>query len=320
MDTIEIKQKINNTSVPPTIFNEGKYYSAIHIARKYEKYGVVRPDGEEILPFEYDNISMAGFGIYQLSKGGKLGIADICKPNYDDYEPYVLRHLTPCVYDVIEYPQHGESFVLLRKDKEDGSEMQIYFPKSAKLSEEVFWRVEHTDRDFLVAIDNSQLLKAFDREGNNILTVPRNEDAQLLIPAYESKNSTVFLTVNEEDDVSNLFFAMKRKTEPDMCCETTYDYELTGEIKKVEFGRFLWPVLSIKTIRTHERPFVEAFFIMRDNDVFLLDGDGERMIQKALDHEIYVSSNIRGKTFHGIAFDIELRKSNVVCEYFEDIG
>lgn len=106
MNEYIIKQRINTSSIPPTVYEEdekGKN-SCICIASKDGKYGMVTEDGKPFLPFEYDNISMAGFHLYLLIQNGKIGLLHARRPSLCDDKPFEIIKLIPCEYDMITFP------------------------------------------------------------------------------------------------------------------------------------------------------------------------------------------------------------------------
>lgn len=72
-----VKQRVNDPyALPPRVYKEEhvKDYSGVCIVSKDELYGIIDDADNELVPCEYDNITIIGFGLFQLVKNGKLGL------------------------------------------------------------------------------------------------------------------------------------------------------------------------------------------------------------------------------------------------------
>lgn len=273
MNEYNIKQRINNTSIPPTIYSEDEENIGICIARKDGKYGVVTEADDVLLDFEYDNISMAGFNLYLLIQSGKMGVLHIRRTDEDAEQKFEIARVVPCAYDFIIFPKNGESFVILRKDSEKASSVQIYYTHTNIISEP-YWRIEYNDRDYIVVTDfGSKVEKIFDNQGNNLFTASdENED---LCHAYETQGGTVFTKATINADVASLILVKKRRKPeyeqyPDL--DGAFCFEITGEVEEICCDSFR-PVLASEHTRTFERNFAIGFIIEKDARYQVLDGN-----------------------------------------------
>lgn len=103
--------RINNLHIIPPYDEKQQDSCYISVGRIDNRYGILKEDGSEFLPFEYDNITVWGFGILQLSLNGKLGLLHI--RHKDGESDFHIAKLIDCEYDVIE--GEYQNVILLRK-------------------------------------------------------------------------------------------------------------------------------------------------------------------------------------------------------------
>ena len=316
MNKYTIKQRINNNSIPPTIYddNPNEKKTCLCIAQRKGKYGILAEDDDIFLPFEYDNITMIGFSLYLLIKGGKMGLLHAARPSLCEDQPFDLKSLIPCEYDLITTPKNGESFVFLRKDQEKDSLMQAYFIDTCTISEP-FWREEYNDRDYLIITElDHRTEKIFHKSGKCLYTTEGSEKATMLCSIYETYYGTVFVDVKEDESVS-LVLAEKKKREDCDFCEDDYYYELTGIVKTSNFDSYVRPILASEHLRTFERPFVFGFVVEAQDDYFVLDGKCEKLHNDAFDNLI-IDTVVRSRTGRGIHANITINRTNLMYEKF----
>lgn len=304
--TYEIKQKINNTSIPPTIYDKESTFDETNICYADGRFGIICKDDNEqrlLLPFEYDNITMAGFSLYLLIKDGKMGIAHIKRvPNSGGGIYFELLKLIPCEYDLITFPTNGESFVLMRKDTEESSHFQIYFIRTKKVSDS-FWRVEYIDRDFIAVTDIAKSKTVIlSRSGKQLFTY----NSTCFCHAFESEEGTVFFISKDDRTCELLLF--KKKPKPG--CEKQIDdyyYRLSGEIISYQCKHNPKPIFAPKIIRTHERNSVLGFIVEKNGKHYHLNGNLE------------VVAEVNSNNF-SLTSAIEESTSKTICSYITEMN
>ena len=117
-------------------FSEAK--RCLYIARDENgSIGLVYDGGETFLPFEYDSIVPITFGIWQISKKGKVGA--IClSVGREDHE-FHLDHLISCKYDYITSFESEKAIKLSRYGSLGDHDIDdLYFPKIDLLLEDAY--------------------------------------------------------------------------------------------------------------------------------------------------------------------------------------
>ena len=268
-----IKQRINNNSIPPTPYSVFKKHHSIAIAESGGKYGLITDNNEELLAFEYDNISLVGFSLYLLIQNGKIGLLHARFSEKDPDDPLEIFKQIPCEYDFITLPNDGESFVLLRKDSEKSSVTQIYFTCTRTLSEPI-WRVKYQDRDYIIIDEDDQCTeRVINKYGKILYTTSGPPTTQRLCEIYETFQGTVFVEVRDHISASLIFVEKKRKAGSNPHFDDDYYYELTGNVEKYTFDSFVEPILSNQHYRTIEREFALGFVVMNQTTYHVLDGE-----------------------------------------------
>ena len=111
---------------------------SIYIARDdSNKFGVVRPDDTEVLPFEYERIAPLGFGLWEMTKHGKVGAFKLGYSSEQLLEIKWMMH--SCEYDYMS-AEHGNLIKASKYDSKTGIDLtDIIFPSVG----EVFYRAEY---------------------------------------------------------------------------------------------------------------------------------------------------------------------------------
>lgn len=275
-----IKQRINTKSIPPTIYEEGT--PCIFIAERAGKYGVVKETGETLVAFEYDNISMAGFSLYLLVQKGKFGIAHI-KGEGDIGEAldFSMKKIIPCEYDFIEFPTNGESFVILRKDQETGSEIWVYFCKTGDLKGP-FCRENYCDRKYIVVCDDRTDFTehVLYQDGRELFQTTENRKNLGIVGVFETRKGTVFLVLRDDDSAELILLEKRRKEEYAHCREhDEYYFEPGGKVKRYICEKFVAPVLYGQPVFGCERKCAGAFVVKSCEKHIVLDGGLEPVAQ-----------------------------------------
>ena len=200
MINYSIKQRVDISATPTAIFDE-KYddiNASICVVQQDGRMGMIKANGEIILPFAYDNISLMGNNLYLLIKGGKQGIVH-AKPVYGDDDVTInVMMQTDCVYDYISgRSRFQKSFVALRKDLPQTFIYEIYFVETGTLLTEC-WKVDYMDEDYVVVTDfDRRTKKCFDRYGQFVFAVPAREDCAVIVfDPFETTGGSVFVLLH----------------------------------------------------------------------------------------------------------------------------
>ena len=265
MNEYNVKQKINNNSIPPTIYSENKNKSCILIAEKDGKYGIIDSNSKkELLQFEYDNITIGGFGLYLLIKNGKMGLAHIVRPLLSQNAEFNLVKIIPCEYDFISFPRNATSFVILRKDSLESSLTQIYFKRVQILSES-FYDIRYFDTDFIFAVDkdNPNIEIAYNNQGELLYkSETKIPNGQTHMAYQTDENTVVFVRTGSEYQVE---FTMIKKNNKKF------------EIKTKCYDKFIRPIRADNYIITFERSFAFGFVCLENNDYIILNGELDKI-------------------------------------------
>lgn len=322
MSYIKLKSKINNTSIPPTTYikNTATQFSCIHIANINGKYGIVHAESNDILvPFEYDNISMAGFQLYLLIKNGKMGIVHIYCNFCEEHLAFKLLKLIPCEYDYISFPNNGESFVLMRKDYSETSSFDIYFPK-ANVVKKSFWRDEYNDRDYIVITGKDHLTqKVFNSYGKELLVIPAKNEMLPIYGVFETELGTVFIVLRE-DNSGELIILRKRKKKEYLNCPEEYAdyYELTGRKTVYSFEKFIRPLFLSDNYRTFERKFINGYILERDGKPLVLNSFLKPIASEDADL-VFIEESIFAVTETNKKFSVGLSLCGILYNPYDNI-
>lgn len=137
-----VVRKINESSFYPHTYTSEKegINSEIRIAEdEQRRYGIIlnSKNCENVLvEFEYDNIVMIGFNIFQLTKKGKLGIAHIERESLEDENDYYVKKIIDCEFDFVSIAKYHECMVFLYKYPMTERRCQVYLPDAGILTKE----------------------------------------------------------------------------------------------------------------------------------------------------------------------------------------
>ncbi len=261
-----VKQRINTPHrIPPCVFDEKHIddYSSIYIVSNNRLYGVTDDDDEFIVPMEYDNITVIGFGLLQLVQNGKLGLAHLVRASGKDNQPFSLETLLPCEFDSIVCPWY-EEIVILRKDEAIGMKVKAYFTEISQTTE---WYEDYEilDRDILELRDptgsylyDARNGKVFLHHENKSLfsfDAPFKKETDLNFSEIGSRG-IVITTFGEKDSL--IYYNGKR----------TRQYYYEGEVH---------PIYTGTDCHEGHRPVVNGFIIEADGGMVLLSADCQRL-------------------------------------------
>lgn len=186
-----ILQRINTPHrvLPHTFDEENKdTYSSIYIVKDGDMYGVIDDNDNVFIPCEYDNITVIGFGLLQLVKNGKLGLAHYSRERKIHDAPFYLEELLPCEYDFIDAPWY-EEIVVLRKDDFNRMKVRAYFTNIKKLTD---WYDDYSilDRD-IVEMQNAKDYFLYDAR-NGKMFFHHNNKSFCTFNAFNEAKSNLF--------------------------------------------------------------------------------------------------------------------------------
>lgn len=296
----KILQIINESSIPPTIYSEGEddINSCICIAQQGSKIGMVTGNGEVFLPFEYDNITMAGFHMYLLIQNGKMGLLHVTRSVEDASQPFEMINLIPCEYNLVTCPRHGQSFAYLRKDTLTGSLFYVYFVKTKRMRGP-FWKLEYIDEDYVAVkelADKSTLL-CYDRNGTKLFaSKAENDIAILLCSAFETKVGTIFVQINTDDTVDLILVERVRKEQyKDRSDDNNLYYKCSGVVHRFHYDAFIRPILASEHIHSYDRDAALGFVVEKDGKQMVLNYECRNITKKGIE-ELSIVTYLKGLT------------------------
>lgn len=296
----KILQIINESSIPPTIYSEGEddINSCICIARQGSKIGMVTGNGKVLLPFEYDNITMAGFHLYLLIQNGKMGLLHVTRPVEEPSQPFEIINIIPCEYNLVTCPRHGQSFAYLRKDTLTGSLFYVYFVKTKRMRGP-FWKLEYIDEDYVAVKDlaDKSTLRCFDRNGTLLFeSKAENDVAILLCSAFETKAGTVFVQINTDDTVDLILVERVRKEQyKDRSDDNNLYYKCTGVVHRYHYDTWIRPILANEHIHSYDRDAALGFIVEKDGKQIVLNYECRNITKKGIE-EISIVTYLKGLT------------------------
>ena len=150
------KFRINCVNRMPMYDANAEKTHYIIVCEKNKKYGIIDQDARIFIPFVFDNISIIGFGMLLVSKGGKVGLLHI---EQDDYGQFGLRKFIVCLYDIIDTP-NGDNVFFLRKYQGNSIVVRAYLrcPSviTAEYSNEIFVPNWISGNDYLEMSSNGE--------------------------------------------------------------------------------------------------------------------------------------------------------------------
>lgn len=141
--------RINSlSSMPPYDRSRRDDYCYISVGHVDNRYGVLDGEGNELIPFEYDNITGLSFGLLQLSSKGKLGLLHLAQN--DKGNPIYVKKQINCEYDVVERACEGAILLIkygMPNELFYGRSVTVYLPGPSLLSEE-YSRIEILSKEY----------------------------------------------------------------------------------------------------------------------------------------------------------------------------
>lgn len=257
-----IKQRVNDPhALPPHAYKEeyANDYSSVCIICKDDFYGITDDDSNELIPCEYDNITIIGFGLFQLVKNGKLGLAHLRRKFGKGGDPFVLKRLISCEYDVIVCPWH-EEIVILRKDEPMGMRVCAYFTYTEEITD-WYSNYEILDRD-IVELRNSDGSYLYDaRKGKMFL---HHKNKSLFSFDASLKNETAHSSMKAGGRGIVILAYGRSKSAIYYTGKRTRQYFYEGELHPIykKFGCY-----------DGHRPAVDGFLFECGNNIILLSAD-----------------------------------------------
>lgn len=261
-----VKQRINNAHSLPAYSNDADGPCYLSIAFFNGKCGILTDTGDEFLPFEYDNISICGFGLLQVIQSGKIGIIHISGSAKGGF---LLERLIACEYDFLDF-QHCD-YILLRKDAESGFHYRVYFPRLKLFSEECT-NVFPINQEY-VELSGPNFRKVM----NATTGIVVNDDTDYFcIGSYSIECGEVIQEASYSLEKSRLLFIDHTEQILESISSDSCDAPLDKPgIKKVEFlGRCnaVYPLEDDES-----QPEANAFVIETDEGLCVLDSCGVPM-------------------------------------------
>lgn len=287
-DFIETLRINTVSSIPPYDTDHQDEYCCISIGSVNGKYGILKEDGTEFLPFEYDNITVWGFGLLQLSLNGKLGLLHIKQKNKGD--DFCIAKLIACEYDVIDGRYEG--VVFLRKyglptELFHGRSVRAYLTKPEILTE------EYAVAD-IMSTEYKRGLLSLERHGEDIIV--STETGKTLVEmsdgftlgGYDTGEATVLQ--QETDGSSRLLYIGK------------------DEIKEYTFGGM--NAYAVTGLNADGEPQTVGFIVEATHGFKLLDEELRPLSHGAFPR-VEVRSEITAYSHDGDAVIFPLRKQRL---------
>ena len=278
-----IKQRINDPgTLPPHVYQEEKAdeYSSVCIVSKDNLYGIIDANNEELVSCEYDNITIIGFGLFQLVKNGKLGLARLYREPLKYNDPIILKRLIPCEYDVIDCPWH-EEIVILRKDEPVGMSVRAYFTDVEKLTN---WYSNYVilDRD-IVELRNADGSYLFDARNGKMFLHHENDSFVALDAPFKDEDELDFMEVGGRGIV---ILAWGKK-------QDSIIYYNGKRTRQLFYEGDIHPIYKVTDNEQGHRPAVDGFILEEDGNMMFLSADCQR---KGADNLLHIKAETRIET------------------------
>lgn len=269
-----IKQRINNPHrLPPYVLEKEhlEEYSSIYIVNNGIGYGIIDDDNNELIACEYDNITVVGFGLLQLVKNGKVGLAHFGRGLSDKSQPILLKRMIPCEYDAIESPWH-EGIVVLRKDEYDGMKVRTYFTYVNKLTDEYDY-YQILDRD-IIELKNTSGYELFDARSGKCFLHHKNQ-------SFVSFNAHI--SDKSKENIVILSFGKF----------IFYDGNIANEHY---YNGYAHPIFKTTDVQASDRPLIKGFIIENTDGIQIMSAEGQYVevsntVSVAIDHRIEIYDN-----------------------------
>lgn len=299
-----IKQIINTPNrISPNTFDEEhkSEYSSVIIYEENGKYGIANDKGEILLPFEYDNITVFGFGLLLLVKKGKMGILHIKRGFYEPQEEFKIAKIIPCEYDRITSPYH-EEIVIMEKDTMYGMEVNLYFTYTEEITES-YCECNMLSRD-IIEVRSAEERHIYDaRTGEIFFTTDKERFAHLV---FEVSGGTAEKYNEHNYNETDLIIYDSYDMKNDLSCFIYYNGEKTTEFV------FEGEPYMIFDFRCYEgdSPVVKQLVVKKEDKFIVLD-DKCNPIAILTDSKIIMENQLKCKGYDGMTSDIVCQSKKV---------
>ncbi len=284
------------SSIPPYDTQHQDDYSYLSVGRINDKYGILTENGEEFLPFEYDNITLWGFGLLQLCLNGKLGLLHI-KQKHKGNDFYIAKQIS-CEYDVIDGRYEG--VVFLRKfglytELFNGRSVRAYLTNPEVLTDECACAdvMSYAYKRGLITVSGHGAERVISTETGE--TISENADG-FTLGGYDTNDATVLQ--QEHNGSSRLLYIGEE------------------EIKEFSFGGL--NAYAVTGLNEDGEPETVGFIVEGSHGFMLLD-DELRPLSEGSYPKVAVHSEITAYTYDGDEVIFPLRKQRLKCENIKHI-
>lgn len=295
-----IKQIINDPHrIPPYTFEEEykNEYSSIIIYEEDGKYGVTNNNGEMVLPFEYDNITVLGFGLLLLVQQGKMGILHVKRDLDEPQKEFEIAKIIPCEYDRISSPYH-EEIVIMEKDTMYGMEIKLYFTYTEEITDS-YCGYTLLNRD-VIEVKSATSRHIYDaRNGKIFFTSDKQRFANLV---FEVNGGTAKEYNKHNYEKTDLIIYDTYDIKNDLSCFIYYNGEETSEFV------FEGEPYIVFDFRCYEgdSPLIKQLIVKKDDELIVLD-DKCHPIATLSDREIIIKNRLECNGYDRMS-------SNIVCQ------
>lgn len=301
-----IKQIINTPNrIPPSTFDEKKRneYSNVIIYEENGKYGVMNGKGKTILPFEYDNITVFGFGLLLLIQKGKLGVLHIKRNFCQPQEEFEIAKIIPCEYDRISSPYH-EEIVIMEKDTMYGMEVNLYFTYTEEITPS-YCKYRLLNRD-IIEVRTADKRHIYDaRSGEIFFTSDKERFAHLV---FEVSGGTAKEYNDHNYDETDLIIY---DVNNDLSCFIYYNGEKTTEIM---FEGEPYMIFDFRCYEGHS-PLVKQLIVKQENKLVVLDNKCN-VVATFSDHKIIIKNLLECSGYDGMTSNIECQSKKPCYEIY----
>lgn len=276
--------------LPPYMENEER--RCLSVGHVKGKYGILTDEGTELLPFQYDNIVVRGFGLLQLVRNGRYGLVHLMQSDEDGTYRVVVR--IRCEYDLIDAGPEGVTFLRkqgMHSGHSNGSTVRAYLAKPRLLTTEYAHENVLSQRygRGLLAMEYNGWEDVYDVETGEILTTEKNVIA---LGGYETADATVIQRDHDGGYGSLLRIEKKKK------------------IKHVFKGT---AAFAVNGIDEDGEPEATGFIVETENGFEILDERLRPMTDKTF-AVVSVGSVLEAVDYEGDTVVIEMKKQRLQTE------
>lgn len=214
--------KINTISQMP-FYDEEKeelVRNPLYVARENGRCGIVDRDGDILLPFEYEHITIIGFGVLLLVQNGRMGLVHLDTSGSEE-TIYIARHI-PCNYDYID-TEYAEGVFLLHTYSLRDHSVCAYLTKPRVLTR-TYTSAAILDRRLMELRQDNKCILINVRTGKKIF----DNGPYTSMGSYRTPAGVVLHQFSEDD--TRLLFLGKNKRKmyviPDHCAQVIMLYAL----------------------------------------------------------------------------------------------